>query len=107
MFWRYSYTTIGEHINFCLLKLQSLKQFVTIHRCVVNTVVVWLHISGPYWCTCTRRKEGQVESKMGRWCDGRCQEVGGERNWKNAARNRDSQQKLLKKDLTQMGLLCQ
>ena len=20
------------------------------HRCVVNTVVVWLHILGPYWC---------------------------------------------------------
>ena len=20
------------------------------YRCVVNTVVVWLHILGPYWC---------------------------------------------------------
>jgi len=20
------------------------------HRCVVSTVVVWLHILGPYWC---------------------------------------------------------
>jgi len=31
----------------------------------------------------------------------------GERNWKNAARNRDSWQKLLKKALAQKGLLCQ
>jgi len=25
------------------------------------------------------RREGQAETKMGRWCDGRCQEVGGEK----------------------------
>ena len=31
----------------------------------------------------------------------------GERNWRNAARNRDSWEKLLKKDLAQKGLLCQ
>jgi len=31
----------------------------------------------------------------------------GERNWRNAARNRDSWQKLLKKRLAQKGLLCQ
>jgi hypothetical protein len=31
----------------------------------------------------------------------------GERNWRNAARNRDSWQKLLKKALDQKGLLCQ
>ena len=30
----------------------------------------------------------------------------GERNWRNAARNRDSWQKLLKKALAQKGLLC-
>jgi len=30
-----------------------------------------------------------------------------ERNWRNAARNRDSWQKLLKKALAQKGLLCQ
>jgi len=30
-----------------------------------------------------------------------------DRNWRNAARNRDSWQKLLKKDLVQKGLLCQ
>ena len=30
-----------------------------------------------------------------------------ERNWRNAARNRDSWQKLLKKALAQRGLLCQ
>jgi len=29
------------------------------------------------------------------------------RNWRNAARNRDSWQKLLKKALAQKGLLCQ
>ena len=23
-----------------------------IHRCVVNTVMAWLHILGPYWCVC-------------------------------------------------------
>jgi hypothetical protein len=31
----------------------------------------------------------------------------GERNWRNAARNRDNWQKLLKKALAQSGLLCQ
>jgi hypothetical protein len=31
----------------------------------------------------------------------------GERNWRNAARNRDSWQKLQKKVLAQNGLLCQ
>jgi hypothetical protein len=31
----------------------------------------------------------------------------GERNWRNAARNRDGWRKLLKKALTQNGLLCQ
>ena len=33
----------GVHYS-CLLKLQLLKQSIKIHRCVVNTVVVWLHI---------------------------------------------------------------
>jgi hypothetical protein len=31
----------------------------------------------------------------------------GDRNWRNAARNRDSWRKLLKKALAQNGLLCQ
>jgi hypothetical protein len=31
----------------------------------------------------------------------------GERNWRNAARNRDNLQKLLRKALAQKGLLCQ
>ena len=43
-------TIIRERINLCLLKLRLLKQSIKIHRCVVNTVVVWLHILGPYWC---------------------------------------------------------
>jgi len=30
----------------------------------------------------------------------------GDRNWRNAARSRDSWQKLLKKALAQKGLLC-
>ena len=30
----------------------------------------------------------------------------GEKNWRNAARNRDSWQKLLRKALAQKGLLC-
>jgi hypothetical protein len=49
---RCSYTIIREGINSCLLKLQLLKQSIKIHRCVVNTVVVWLHILGPYLCMC-------------------------------------------------------
>jgi len=54
MFRCYSYTIIRERINLCLLKLQLLKKSIKIHRCVVNTVVVWLHILGPnisciYW----------------------------------------------------------
>jgi len=52
MFRCYSYTFIRERINSCLLKLQLLKQSIKIHQCVVNTVVVWLHILGPYWCLC-------------------------------------------------------
>ena len=43
MFRCYSYTIIRVRINLCLLKLQLLKQSIKIHRCVVNTVVVWLH----------------------------------------------------------------
>jgi len=50
MFRCYSYTIIRERINLCLLKLQLLKQPIKIHRCVVNTVVVWLLILGAYWC---------------------------------------------------------
>ena len=50
MFRWYSYTIIRERIDLCLLKLQLLKQSIKIHQCVVNTVVVWLHILGPYWC---------------------------------------------------------
>ena len=46
MFRCYSYTMIRERINLCLLKLQLIKQSIKIHRCVVNTVVVWLHILG-------------------------------------------------------------
>jgi hypothetical protein len=46
---RCSYTIIRERINSCLLKLQLLKQSIKIHRCVVNTVVMWPHILGPYW----------------------------------------------------------
>ena len=33
-----------------LLKLQLLKQSIKIHLCVVNRVVMWLQILGPYWC---------------------------------------------------------
>jgi len=47
---RCSYNIIRERINLCLLKLQLLKESIKIHRCVVNTVVVWLHILGTYWC---------------------------------------------------------
>jgi len=50
MFRCYSYTIIRERINLCLLKLQLLKQSIKLHRCVVNTVVVWLHILGSYRC---------------------------------------------------------
>jgi hypothetical protein len=49
---RCSYTAIRECINSCLLKLHLLKQSIKTHRCVVNTVVMWLHILRPYWCMC-------------------------------------------------------
>jgi hypothetical protein len=44
-----------------------------------------------------------------RWEDGVMEDARklGERNWRNAARNRDSWRKLLKKALAQNGLLCQ
>ena len=47
MFRYYSYTIIRERINLCLIKLQLLKYSTKIHRCVVNMVVVWLHMLGP------------------------------------------------------------
>jgi hypothetical protein len=48
---RHSHTIIRELINLCLLKLQLLKESIKIYWCVVNTVVVWLHILvGPCWC---------------------------------------------------------
>jgi hypothetical protein len=44
-----------------------------------------------------------------RWEDGVMDDARklGERNWRNAARNRDSWQTLLRKALAQKGLLCQ
>jgi len=50
MFQYYSYTIIMERINLCLLKLQLFKYPIKIHRCAFDTLVVWLHILGPYWC---------------------------------------------------------
>jgi len=44
MFQCYSYTIFRERISLCLLKLQMLKQSIKIHRCVVNTVMVWLYV---------------------------------------------------------------
>ena len=32
------------------LSIYGLNYSIKIHRCVVNMVVVWLHILGPYWC---------------------------------------------------------
>ena len=53
-----------------------------------------------------RRQRGRPKL---RWEDGVMEDARklGERNWGNAARNRDSWQKLLKKALAQKGLLCQ
>jgi len=48
-----------------------------------------------------RRQRGRPKR---RWEDARKL---GERNWRNAARNRDSWQKLMKKALVQKGLLYQ
>jgi len=55
-----------------------------------------------------RRKKTGGRPKL-RWEDGVMVDARklGERNWRNAARNRDSWQKLLKKALAQKGLLCQ
>jgi len=49
-----------------------------------------------------------MESKL-RWEDGMTEDARklGERNWRNAAMNRDSWHKVLKKALVQKGLLCQ
>jgi hypothetical protein len=55
-----------------------------------------------------RRKKTEERPKL-RWEDGVMEDARklGERKWRNAARNRDSWQKLLKKALAQKGLLCQ
>ena len=52
-----------------------------------------------------RRQRGRPKL---RWEDGVTEDArkSRERNWRNAARNRDSWQKLLKKALAQNGLLC-
>ena len=53
-----------------------------------------------------RRQRGRPKL---RWEDGVMEDARkmGERNWRNAARNRESWQKFLKKALAQKGLLCQ
>ena len=53
-----------------------------------------------------RRQRGRLKL---RWEDDVMEDARklGEGNWRDAARNRDSWQKLLKKDLAQKGLLCQ
>jgi hypothetical protein len=53
-----------------------------------------------------RRKRGRPKL---RWEDGVMDDARklGDRNWRNAARNSDSWQKLLRKALAQKGLLCQ
>ena len=53
-----------------------------------------------------RRQRGRPKL---RWENGVMEDARklGERDWRNAARNRDSWQKLLKKALAQKGLLCQ
>jgi hypothetical protein len=53
-----------------------------------------------------RRQRGRPKL---RWADGMMDDARklGERNWRNAARNRDSWQKLLRKALAQKGVLCQ
>jgi len=56
----------------------------------------------------SRRKKHRGRPKL-RWEDGVMEDARkfGERNWRNAARNRDSWRKLLKKALAQKVLLCQ
>jgi hypothetical protein len=53
-----------------------------------------------------RRQRGRLKL---RWEDGVTEDARrlGERNWRNAAKNRDSWQKLLKEALVQKGLLRQ
>jgi len=53
-----------------------------------------------------RRQRGRTKL---RWEDGVVEDARklGERNWRNAVRNRDSWQKFLRKALAQKGLLCQ
>jgi hypothetical protein len=55
--------------------------------------------------TIGRRQRGRPKL---RWEDGVMDDARklGERNWRIAARNRDSWQKLLRKTLAQKGLLC-
>jgi hypothetical protein len=53
-----------------------------------------------------RRQRGRPKL---RWADAVTEDARkmGERNWRNAARNRDNWQELLRKALAQRGLLCQ
>ena len=53
-----------------------------------------------------RRQRGRPKLRWEDGVMGDARKLGGERNWRNGARNRDSWQKLLKKDLVQKGLLC-
>jgi hypothetical protein len=59
------------------------------------------------YCSSRRKKaKGQTKIKMGDSVMYDARKLG-ESNWRNAARNRDSWQKLLRKALAQKVLLCQ
>ena len=57
-------------------------------------------------CSSRKTAKGKAKTKMGRQRMEDARKLG-ERNWMNAARNRDSWKKLLKKALAQKRLLCQ
>ena len=67
---RRSHTIIRERINSCLLKLQLLKYSIKIRRCLVNAVVVWLHVSGPYWCMCVALFDSSRINHTPMYCNG-------------------------------------
>ena len=62
----------------------------------------------PTYCSMVEGRRQRSRPKL-RWEDGVMEDARKleERSWRNAARNRDSWQKLLKKALARKGLLCQ
>ena len=94
-----------------LYKVSDIVTYIKINRLKCAGHVIRMEEQSPTRRVLVAVVEGrrQMGRPKLRWEDGVKEDARnlGERNWRNAARNRDSWQELLKKALAQKGLLCQ